>query len=161
MSVPDEFAAFIRGLQPHSKAQVGALVEEDLAAAMRLAVRVELWTTAETSSGGSSGSDQRQRGNRGRGQRQGAQSGGQGPRNQGKVIVVESSVSAVQGGKKKGQGQPQQQQQQQNQQGRGRGRGQGGRPPCFLCRSTDHMVHDCPNWKLAREALKKVKKQGN
>ena len=160
MSVPDEFAAFIRGLQPRIKAQVGALVEEDLAAAMRLAARVELWTTAETSGGGSGGSDQRQKGNRGRGQRQGAQSGGQGPRNQGKVIVVESTVSAVQGGNKKGQGQPQQQQQ-QGQQGRGRGRGQGGRPPCFLCRSTDHMVHDCPDWQRAREALKKVKKQGN
>ena len=37
MSVPDEFAAFIRGLQPRIKAQVGALVEEDLATTMRLA----------------------------------------------------------------------------------------------------------------------------
>ena len=154
MSVQDEFAAFIRGLQPRIKAQVGALVEEDLATAMRLAARVELWT-ADTAGGGSGGSEQR-KGNRGRGKGQGTQSGGQGPKNQGKVIVVESSVSAVQGGKKKGQGQPQQQQ--QNQQGRGRGRGQGGRPPCFLCQSTDHMVHDCPDWKLAREALKKVKK---
>ena len=48
MSVPDEFAAFIRGLQPRIKAQVGALVEEDLAAAMRLAARVEMWATVET-----------------------------------------------------------------------------------------------------------------
>ena len=148
----------MRGLQPRIKAQVGALVEEDLAAAMRLAARVELWTTAEASGGGSGGADQRQKGIRGRGQRQGAQSWGQGPKNQGKVIVVESNVSAVQGSKKKGQGQ---QQQQQNQQGRGRGRGQGGRPPCFLCHSKDHMVHDCPDWQLAREALKKVKKQRN
>ena len=52
MSVQDEFAAFIRGLQPHIKKQVGALVEDDLAAAMRLAARVELWT-ADTSGGGS------------------------------------------------------------------------------------------------------------
>ena len=81
MSVPDEFAAFIRGLQPRIKAQVGALVEEDLAAAMRLAARVEMWATVETSGGGSGGSDQGQKRNRGRGQRQGAQSGGQGPKN--------------------------------------------------------------------------------
>ena len=54
MSVPDEFAEFIRGLQPQIKTQVGALVEEDLAAAMRLAARLELWTT-DTSGGESSG----------------------------------------------------------------------------------------------------------
>ena len=78
MSVQDEFAAFIRGLQPRIKAQVGALVEEDLATAMRLAARVELWT-ADTSGSGSGGSDQR-KGNRGRGKGQGAQSGGQGPK---------------------------------------------------------------------------------
>ena len=156
MSVPDEFAAFIRGLQPRIKAQVGALVEEDLATAMRLAARVELWATADTTGGTSGNADQRQRGNRGRGQKQGAQSGGQGPKNQGKVNRVEASVSAIQGGKKKSQGQSQQQQQ-QNPQGRGRGRR---RPPCFLCKSTEHMVHDCPDWKLAREALQKMKKSG-
>ena len=74
MSVEDEFAAFIHGLQPRIKAQVGALVEEDLATAMRLVARVELWT-ADTSGSGSGGSDQRKR-NRGRGKGQGAQLGG-------------------------------------------------------------------------------------
>ena len=54
MSVQDEFAAFIRGLQPRIKTQVGALVEEDLAAAMRLAARLELWAV-DTSGGGTSG----------------------------------------------------------------------------------------------------------
>ena len=123
MSVQDEFAAFIRGLQPRIKTQVGALVEEDLAAAMRLAARLELWTV-DTSGGGSSGQGGQQRG-KGRGGGQGARSGGQGPKNQGKVQVVESSVAAVdKGGKKKGQ----QQQQQQ-----GKGQGQGKRPPCYLC----------------------------
>ena len=78
MSVPDEFAAFIRGLQPRIKAQVGALVEEDLVHAMRLAAKVELWT-AKAFWGGSSGSDQR-KGNKGRGKGQGTQSGGQGPK---------------------------------------------------------------------------------
>ena len=54
MSVQDEFVAFIRGLQPHIKKQMGALVEDDLATAMRLAARVELWA-ADTSGGGSGG----------------------------------------------------------------------------------------------------------
>ena len=80
MSVPDEFAAFVRGLQPQIKVQVGALVEEDLATAMRLAARVELWATADATGGTSGSTDQKKKGNRGRGQRQGAQSGGQGPK---------------------------------------------------------------------------------
>ena len=102
MSVQDEFAAFIRGLQPHIKKQVGALVEDDLAAAMRLAARVELWT-ADTSGGGSGGQGQKQQG-RGRGGGQGARSGGQGPKQQGKVQAVGSSIAEVdKGGKKKGQ----------------------------------------------------------
>ena len=70
MSVPDEFAAFTQGLQPRIKAQVGALVEEDLAAAMRLAARVELGMIAKTSGGGFGGSDRGEKGNRGRGHRQ-------------------------------------------------------------------------------------------
>ena len=118
MSVQDEFVAFIRGLQPRIKTQVGALVEEDLAAAMRLAARLELWAT-DTSGGGSSGQggSSKQKG-RGRGGGQGARSGGQGPSNQGKVQAVESSVAAMdQGGKKKGQ-----------QQQQGKGQGQGKRP---------------------------------
>ena len=144
MSVQDEFAAFIRGLQPRIKTQVGALVEEDLAAAMRLAARLELWTV-DTSGGGSSGQGGQQRG-KGRGGGQGARSGGQGPKNQGKVQVVESSVAAVdKGGKKKGQ-----QQQQQ-----GKGQGQGKRPPCYLCQGP-HYMKDCPNMKAASEALKKA-----
>ena len=143
MSVQDEFAAFIRGLQPRIKTQVGALVEEDLAAAMRLAARLELWTT-DTSGGESSGGRKQQ--GRGKGGGQGARSGGQGPKNQGKVQVVESSVAAVdKGGKKKGQ-----QQQQQ-----GKGQGQGKRPPCYLCQGP-HYVKDCPNMKAASEALKKA-----
>ena len=152
MSVRDEFQAFVRGLQPRIKASVGALVEEDLAVAMRLAARMELWSgeASGSGSGGSSGN----RGGKGRGKGAGSQSGGPGPKNQGKVQVVESSVAAVQGGKKKGQGQP-------RQQGRGRGRGQGGPPPCFLCQSREHLVHDCPDWQTAREALRKAKKQGN
>ena len=144
MSVPDEFAAFIRGLQPRIKTQVGALVEEDLAAAMRLAARLELWNT-DTSGGGTSGQggSSKQKG-RGRGGGQGARSGGQGPSNQGKVQVVESSVAAVdQGGKKK-------------QQQQGKGQGQGKRPPCYLCQGA-HFVKDCPNLKAASEALKKAK----
>ena len=154
MSIQDEFAAFIRGLQPRLKAPVGALVEENLAEAMRLAARYELWTS-ETSGSGSGGSTSR-REKQGRGKGAGTQSGGSGPKNQGKVHVAESSVATVQGGKKKGQGQPP-----QRQQGRGRGRGQGGPPPCFLCQSREHLVHDCPDWQTAREALKKAKKQGN
>ena len=82
MSVQDEFAAFIRGLQPRIKTQVGALVEEDLAAAMQLAARLELWTM-DTSGGESSGGKKQQ--GRGKGGGQGARSGGQGPKNQGKV----------------------------------------------------------------------------
>ena len=145
MSVQDEFAAFIRGLQPHIKKQVGAVVEDDLAAAMRLAAGVELWT-ADTSGGGSGGQGQKQQG-RGRGGGQGARSGGQGPKQQGKVQVVESSVAAVdKGGKKKGQ----QQQQQQ-----GKGQGSGKKPPCYLCQGP-HYVKDCPNMKAAAEALKKA-----
>ena len=103
MSVQDEFAAFIRGLQPRIKTQVGALVEDDLAAAMRLAARLELWMT-DTSGGGSRGQGSGKQQGKGRGGGQGARSGGQGPKNQGKVQVVESSVAAVdKGGKKKGQ----------------------------------------------------------
>ena len=99
MSVHDEFTAFIRGLQPRIKAQVGALVEEDLAAAMHLAARVELWAIAEATGGTSGSTDQKKKGNSGRGQRQGAQSGGQGPKQQGKVNAVEASVFAAQRGK--------------------------------------------------------------
>ena len=81
------------------------------------------------------------------GEGQGARSGGQGPKNQGKVQVVESSVAAVdKGGKKKGQ----QQQQQQ-----GKGQGSGKKPPCYLCQGP-HYVKDCPNMKAAAEALKKA-----
>ena len=103
MSVQDEFAAFIRGLQPRIKTQVGALVEDDLAAAMRLAARLELWI-ADTSGGGSSGQGGGKQQGKGRGGGSGARSGGQGPKQQGKVQAVESSVAAVdKGGKKKGQ----------------------------------------------------------
>ena len=143
MSVQDEFAAFIRGLQPRIETQVGALVEEDLAAAMRLAARLELWMT-DTSGGGTSGQGgggSKQKG-RGRGG-QGARQGGQGPNNQGKVQAVESSVAAMDQGKKK-------------QQQQGKGQGQGKRPPCYLCQGA-HFVKDCPNLKAASEALKKAK----
>ena len=133
------------GCNPHIKKQVGALVEDDLVAAMRLAARVELWT-ADTSGGGSGSQGQKQQG-RGRGGGQGARSGGQGPKQQGKVQVVESSVAAVdKGGKKKGQ----QQQQQQ-----GKGQGSGRKPPCYLCQGP-HYVKDCPNMKAAAKALKKA-----
>ena len=54
INIQDEFAAFIRGLQPRIKTQVGALVEDDMVAAMWLAARVELWSP-DTSGGGSSG----------------------------------------------------------------------------------------------------------
>ena len=146
MSVQDEFAAFIRGLQPRIKTQVGALVEDDLAAAMRLATRVELWA-ADTSGGGSGGQGGKKEG-KGKGGGYGVRSGGQGPKNQGKVQVVESSVAAMdKGGKKKGQGHPQQQ---------GKGQGQGKKPPCYLCQGP-HYVRDCPDMKAASEALKKAK----
>ena len=77
---------------------------------------------------------------------QGARPGGQGPKQQGKVQAVESSVAAVDKGKKKGQ----QQQQQQ-----GKGQGSGKKPPCYLCQGP-HYVKDCPNMKAAAEALKKA-----
>ena len=67
---------------------------------------MELWATAKATGGPSGRTDQKKKGNRGRGQRQGAQSEGQGPKQQGKVNAVEASVSAAQGGKQKGQSQP-------------------------------------------------------
>ena len=99
MSVQDEFAAFIRGLQPRIKNQVGPLVEDDdLATAMRLAARVELWS--QDTAGGSGSGGQKEQGLRG------GSSGkrGQGPA-RGNVQLVDSV--AVMGGQqpKKGKGQ--------------------------------------------------------
>ena len=147
MSVQDEFAAFIRGLQPRIKAQVGALVEEDLAAAMRLAARVELW------SGETSGQGDPKMGKKGQ-KGQSGSSGGQ-PARKGAVHVVESTVSAMEKGKpgKKGK---------KRQSGKG-SKGSGGQgskgPSCYLC-GGPHVVRNCPDWKFARDAVK-AKKQGN
>ena len=145
MSVPDEFAAFMRGLQPRIRNQVGPMVEDDLAEAMRMAARIELWSQTESSGSGSGG--QKDQGGRGG---SGKKMGGQGP-TKGNVHVVESSVAAVDKGR---QGQRGKGQQTGGQQGQRKNK-----PPCFAC-GKPHYLRECPEYKAAQEVLKK-KKSGN
>lgn len=136
MSEQDEFAAFVRGLQPRIRSQVGTLVETDLAAAMRLAARVEMWSQAETSAGGS-GSGSGGSG-KGKGKGGGQAQHGQEPK-KAAVRAVEDSVAVVeQGGKKK------------KRNGGGKNKKKGGSdtaPKCWACGSEKHRLSECPRWK--------------
>ena len=163
MSTDEAYAAFIDGLNPALRAQIGALTS-DLEQVMLLAERMGLFQANASTSGagtatasGATGGGHRQGRQRGgRGQQQGnrEQASGSGSR-QTSVNQVEASAVTTQSGSQQGQ----QGQSRKKNRGRGRGRGRGDQTSrevkCFACGEA-HYVVNCPIW-----AEMKKRKQGN
>ena len=152
MTPEEAYAAFIDGLTPALRAQIGALTQGDLDAAMLLAERMDLFqassgggaSTSTTMGGGSSGGG----GRRGRRGGQGGKGGGQG--RAAEASAAESSGGTVEAVQGKGKAQQKKKQQ--------RKKGERGGQKCFAC-GGDHLLRDCPDWNAMK--AKMGKKPGN
>ena len=130
MTAAEAFSAFVAGLKPAIRQHVGAHVHGDLAAAMEMALRQDLFQTAETDKTKENKDKKKTPGKKGNVTSiEGEQSGG----------AVNEVTARGRGGRRN-----------PGRRGRGRGRGRGGRNPTCFCCGGNHLMKDCQEWQTIR-----------